>query len=577
MEIPMFTKIIAIFLLAIAGTVIAGWLFIKKKLPVWITAAVLVLLYTAVVLCFLLPPARAFLNIPNGVPEDTVAYFCDAVSEGSYDLAAGKVYNSEFRLYDEHCSEPAAEKLLEVLLAGIRMEPEGEPEVDWLTATQNVTMTFPNIYNVFEQAAKLAAAGMEEAGGVRARSLIYNSDKTYKESVAQEFFDPAVIKCSGNELGEVHARFSLTLVCENGTWKIRSDKLMNEALIKALEYSDKKTVSEMIDAKLTDERENARLSAQYVQKHYVIDFEQTVGPEPDRSRFGVTTDPMEVQRVVDQAEALLEGQTMAWNPGIVIFPGSEIHYYFDDTILAIVWREERNGSCCTFAEIKVQDASQFRRKLVTDSFNPPTYLWEEATPLSTEINAVVATGGDLYAFRNHGIISYGGQLFRVRPNAVDSCYITRSGDMLFSYRFQLSDWAAAQQFIDDNDVMFSLAFGPVLIENGVVNYVYDYPIGEIWDEYARSAMGQIDSLHYLMLVMNLDDSLGAYRNARLDEVRDAMWEKGCQQAYALDGGQTAAVLINNDRITQVTPYGWERIYSDMLYFATALTPEERLG
>ena len=94
----MYTKFIAIILLAIAFTVIAGWLFIKKKLPVWATAAFLVLLYTAVVLCFLLPPTRAFLNIPNGVPEDTVSYFCDAVSEGSYELAARKVDNSEFRL-----------------------------------------------------------------------------------------------------------------------------------------------------------------------------------------------------------------------------------------------------------------------------------------------------------------------------------------------------------------------------------------------------------------------------------------------------------------------------------------------
>ena len=573
----MFAKIIAIILLAVAGTVIAGWSFIKKKLPVWITAVILVGIYTAVVLCFLLPPTRAFLNIPNGIPEDTVSYYCDAVSEGSFGLAADKVYNSAFRLFDEQCVDPTAEKLLDVLRAGIRMEAVGEAEVEWLTASQYVTMSFPNIYNVFEPAKELAVSGMEAAGGVRARSLIYNDDKTYKASVAQEFFDPAVVTCAAGELGVVQARFRLTLVCEHGAWKIQSDKLLYDALMKALAYADKKTVAEILDAKVADERENTRKTARYIQKHYVIDFAQTVGPEPDRKRFGVTTDPMEVQAVVDQAAALLGGQTMAWNPGIVIYPGSEIHYYFDDTILAIVWREERNGSCCTFAEIKVQDASQFRRKLVTDSFDPPTNLWEEATPLSTEINAVVATGGDLYAFRNHGIISYGGQLYRVKSNAVDSCYITRSGDMIFSYRYQLNDWASAQQFIDDNDIMFSLAFGPVLIENGVVNYVNDYPIGEIWDEYARSAMGQLDKLHYLMLVINRDDSLGAYRNARLDEVRDAMWEKGCQQAYALDGGQTAIVLINNQRITQVTPYGWERIYSDMLYFATALTPEERLG
>lgn len=573
----MLAKIIAIILLALALTAAAGWLFIKKKLPVWATAAILVVTYTAVVLCFLLPPMRAFLNIPNGVPEDAVSYYCDAVSEGSLDLAGKKVVSREFTPEAEQCADPVAERLRQVLLEGIRLDPDGEPVVDGLTATQYVTMSFPNVYAVFGPAKELAVSGMEAAGGVRARSLIYNDDKTYKESVAHEFFDPAVMNAANADLGMIQARFRLSLVCERGQWKIVSDKLLNDALLMGLAYADKTTVPETLDAKVTDERENTRISAQYVQKHYTIDFNQTVAPEPDRARFGVTTDPMEVQRVVEQASALLDGQKMAWNPGIVIYPGSQIHYYFDDTILAIVWREERNGTCATFAEIKVQDASQLRRKLVTDSFNPPTNLWEEATPISTEVNAVVCTGGDLYAFRTHGIISYGGELFRVSASAVDSCFITRDGDMLFSYRYQLSNWNAAQQFIDDNDIMFSLAFGPVLIENGRVNYVDDYPIGEIWDEYARSAMGQIDKLHYLMLVMNRDDSLGAERNARLDEVRDAMWEKGCRQAYALDGGQTAIVLINNQRITQVTPYGWERIYSDMLYFATALTPEERLG
>ena len=573
----MVAKIIAIILLEVELTAVAGWLFIKKKLPVWATAAILVVTYTAVVLCFLLPPTRAFLNIPNGVPEDTVSYYCDAVSEGSLSLAGKKVISREFAPETEQCSDPVAEKLRQVLLEGIRMQPDGELVVDGLRATQYVIMSYPNIYEVFGPAEELAVSGMEAAGGVRARSLIYNADKTYQESVAQEFFDPAVMNSANSEFGLIQARFRLSLECVRGQWKIVSDGLLNDALLMGLAYADKTTIPEILDAKVKDERENTRISAQYVQKHYTIDFNQTVAPEPDRARFGVTTDPMEVQRVVEQAAALLEGQTMAWNPGIVIYPGSQIHYYFDDTILAIVWREERNGTCATFAEIKVQDASQLRRKLVTDSFNPPTNLWEEATPISTEVNAVVCTGGDLYAFRSHGIISYGGELFRVSASAVDSCFITRDGDMLFSYRYQLSNWNAAQQFIDDNDIMFSLAFGPVLIENGRVNYVDDYPIGEIWDEYARSAMGQIDKLHYLMLVMNRDDSLGAERNARLDEVRDAMWEKGCKQAYALDVGQTAIVLINNQRITQVTPYGWERIYSDMLYFATALTPEERLG
>ena len=148
--------------------------------------------------------------------------------------------------------------------------------------------------------------------------------------------------------------------------------------------------------------------------------------------------------------------------------------------------------------------------------------------------------------------------------------------MLFTKRFELEDEAEAQQWITDNDIMFSLAFGPALVENGEMVYTYDYPVGEIYEEYARAAMGQLDQLHYLMVDISLDDKLGLERNPRLEEIRDLMYSRGCQQAYALDGGQTAAIIINNEMITRPT-YGWERLYSDILYFATAIPEEDRLG
>ena len=49
-------------------------------------------------------------------------------------------------------------------------------------------------------------------------------------------------------------------------------------------------------------------------------------------------------------------------------------------------------------------------------------------------------------------------------------------------------------------------------------------------------------------------------------------EKGVVNAYALDGGQTGEVLINNEPYNYID-YGAERLVSDILYFATSL-PEE---
>ena len=51
-----------------------------------------------------------------------------------------------------------------------------------------------------------------------------------------------------------------------------------------------------------------------------------------------------------------------------------------------------------------------------------------------------------------------------------------------------------------------------------------------------------------------------------------MLERGCEKAYALDGGQTASIIINHELINPVQ-FGYERFTSDIIYFATAI-PEK---
>ena len=50
---------------------------------------------------------------------------------------------------------------------------------------------------------------------------------------------------------------------------------------------------------------------------------------------------------------------------------------------------------------------------------------------------------------------------------------------------------------------------------------------------------------------------------------NALFELGIPDAYALDGGQTATLVMNDQVINRVN-YGAERYISDIVYFATAL-------
>ncbi len=185
-------------------------------------------------------------------------------------------------------------------------------------------------------------------------------------------------------------------------------------------------------------------------------------------------------------------------------------------------------------------------------------------------NAVLALGGDFYHHgRACGISVYQREIVRFEPHSCDVCYITTDGDMLFSYRDQFTTEEEARQFAEDNDVLFSLVFGPVLIDDGVDVTPESYPWGEIKDRYARSALGLLGRHHYLTMNINCYGYDKYYYLATLRQAADAMLARGCVKAYTLDGGQTATTVFGGQLINPVQ-FGWEKDISDVIYFATAV-------
>ncbi len=87
--------------------------------------------------------------------------------------------------------------------------------------------------------------------------------------------------------------------------------------------------------------------------------------------------------------------------------------------------------------------------------------------MAATVNAVVATSGDFYANRPiFGVVAYEGQVRRnVDDGYGETCYIDRNGDLVFSHMKQLQNTKNAQAFLDEHNINFSLAFGPILVEN----------------------------------------------------------------------------------------------------------------
>ena len=141
--------------------------------------------------------------------------------------------------------------------------------------------------------------------------------------------------------------------------------------------------------------------------------------------------------------------------------------------------------------------------------------------------------------------------------------------MLFSRKGELMGAGEAERFIEEHDVVFGIAFGPVLVDNGELIECKSYPIGEINTQYSRSCIAMKDELHYLLMNINWD---GDRPRATIPELGRYVWSKGVQKAYTLDGGQTSEIVFMGGPINHVD-FGSERIVSDIIYFATAV-PEE---
>ncbi len=324
-----------------------------------------------------------------------------------------------------------------------------------------------------------------------------------------------------------------------------------------------------LDVFMNNSASDALENVAYIRKIYTIPESDLVAPKPDQSKFGSTTDPAVVQAVVDSAAELLEGQELIWNPDIVLMEGSEIEYYCDETILVIAWKEAINNSACSFVEVKIAHGSQLRRALSDNTYGSSVYMYP--TQMAQNANAVVAINGDFYGHRSCGITVYQRQLYRFNPRSLESCFFTASGDMIFAHAGELTDEESVKKLVADNDITFSVSFGPILVENGQLKTTSNYLVGEIDTQYSRAAIGQVDKLHYLLMSINEE---GAYqRRVPMNVAAEYIYSKGVVNAYALDGGQTATIVMQGKTVNR-PDWGNERLMTDIIYFATALPGEE---
>ena len=316
--------------------------------------------------------------------------------------------------------------------------------------------------------------------------------------------------------------------------------------------------------------------------HYVIPEDATAGPVPDESCYGAVSidEPEQILAVIQDARdrgLLREDETVAFDPTVEFYRGvnwKDIEYYLDDTILVILWKETIDGKCCSFAEIKIADPSQFRRMLADNTYNAPRqYLGSE---LAARANAVVAMNADFYQRRDMGIVVWNRELCRMSHNryngayqmynCIETLFVDAQGNFHYKPIGEENTEESLRQYIEDNDILFSVAFGPVLVENGEARTCEWYPLGEAFDLYSRAGIGMVDECHYLYMSLNHGSQPARWT---VNEFARHFAEKPVFTAYCMDGGQTGQVVFRNTPYSYMD-YGEERVVSDILYFVMQL-------
>lgn len=319
------------------------------------------------------------------------------------------------------------------------------------------------------------------------------------------------------------------------------------------------------DMRMTNRIAEALDGVLSIEKVYWLSDDDMIAPEPDQTKYVTTKDPASLAPLLEEVKAEFGIEELVFSTDVKLFPNSQIMYYRDETIFAITWKQQIDGGSYTFAEVKIKHPSQIRRYLAGGEYGSEIQL--KTTEMAETVNAVVASSGDFYGYRRHGVIVYDGQVMRANTQYVDTCYIDANGDMLFSYRGELPTVEDAQAFVDEHDIRFSIAFGPVLVDHGEKVPITNYLLGQIGDVYPRAALCQKDDLHYVVVTVNIEG--GYERTADLYKFSRRIAELDVEMAYTLDGGQTAVIAMNDKLINNVMK-GHQRNITDIFYFATAV-------
>ena len=534
-------------LLAFAAALLAVWLCVRPRPQT--------------------PAASVPAPVSAGAPEASDAVFEEffsCLARKDWTGADGCLTGGSLGL-DGTPEDPTALRLWQAQRDAWRFVPAGEPTLSdgYLLARWKVsTLDYSTLPGAVRPLVNELLARAAEAASLK--SEIYDENGEYRQELLMSSLDSAldtVLQDAGAFLTEREVAVRAEAV--DGRWRIRPDAELLRALTGGAVSDETGGPAESYDGYVGNLLARSLEGLAEIPVVYRLPENTVVAPKPTKSGFGRSKKAADTAKVLAEAEPLLNGRKLIWSTDKKTVADRWINWYRDDSIFAITWRQQTGGMYLTFCEVVVSHPSQFRRYLADNSFNS-RYRYTP-TQMAKTVNAVVGISGDFYKYRKLGIVVYQGKLYRCETKKLDTCFVDSAGNLKFVRHGELKNEETVRRYIEENDIRFSLSFGPIMIENGKnVLPKSKYPVGQIHENYTRCSISQLGEGHYLVAVASLTRS-----NLPLKKLADELISLGVDNAYALDGGQTASIVING-KLANPVDFGEERMMSDILYFATAI-------
>ena len=244
--------------------------------------------------------------------------------------------------------------------------------------------------------------------------------------------------------------------------------------------------------------------------------------------------------------------------GEFVYLGEEegLWRYASETLWVEIRRMEQKKPARTWyeAEIRCAEGSDMPHMIPAD---PDQWMKSLQYPykIARARRTVLAVSGDFAQNRikqKHrvGIVIRDGKIFSDRtwkkgaskfPN-LDTLAIWPDGDMkVFD-----SDEKTAEEYLEAG-VRDVLAFGPWLIRDGQLNEAALEKYGRSKAE--RVAVGMIEKGHYWFMM--LEGRIKRSTGDGISFLAEKLMEKGCVQAFNLDGGQTACIVFMGHQLCKM--------------------------